>query len=168
MRPANFTRSIWPGVVAAAIAVPLLVVLSPLIVLIYLGRLAQALLINLTAWYVWRPNGKRVLLVYSDSVIWKEYFESDLLPRLHGKAVVLNWSHRKQWSPSVATMAFRHYGGRLEFNPLAIVFRPFRRAKVLRYYRPFKEYKHGRPQSVKELTDQLLELVEEGHVQDAV
>jgi len=163
VRPAKYSRSIGP----ALVAFPLLVVLSPIFLLAWVGFLAQALLVNLTAWYLWRPEGKRVLIVYSDSTIWKDYFESDLLPRLGDAAIVLNWSHRKRWGFSIAALAFRLYGGRIEFNPAAFVFRPFRRVKVLRYYLPFKEYKRGSPDSVTAVTTQLFELIKIGHVQTA-
>jgi len=152
---------------AACFIVPLVILLSPIILLAYLGWLAQALLVNLMAWYVWRPNGKLVLVVYSDSTIWKSYFESELLPRLGDTAVVLNWSHRKQWGISIAALAFRRYGGRINFNPAAFVFGPFKRVKVLRYYEPFKEYKRGAPQGVAALTEQLLALIKTGNVQTA-
>lgn len=136
-------------------------------ILMYLGAWIRALLINLTAWYVWRRQGTRVLIVYSDSTIWKGYFEEELLPRLEGRAIVLNWSQRKMWQTSIATLAFKHYGGRVEVNPAAFVFQPFSRVKVLRYYLPFKEYKRGHPERVAALTDQLFDLVEAGHVRQS-
>jgi hypothetical protein len=158
MRPANFSKSRWSAVAAVLVALPLLVILSPLFLLAFIGYLVRALIINLTAWYVWRLKGKSVLLVYSDSTIWKAYFESELLPRLRDRAIVLNWSERKRWRLCVAVLAFRHYGGRIEFNPVALVFRPFGKVQVLRYYLPFKQYKCGDPASVNALTVRLLEL----------
>jgi hypothetical protein len=79
VRPAKFSNSTWAGIVATLFLLPFLVVISPVLLLWYVGRRARALLINLTAWYVWRRQGKFVLVVYSDSPIWKVYFESELL-----------------------------------------------------------------------------------------
>jgi len=125
-----------------------------------IGSLASAVFVHIAAWAIWSSRGKYVLLVYSDSTIWKEYFESEVIPRLHEKAVVLNWSHRKRWKTSLATIAFRRYGGRSDFNPMAFVFIPYKPVKTFRYYSAFKEYKQGHPGNVGILTDQLIGTLE--------
>jgi hypothetical protein len=48
-------------------------------------------------------------------------------------------------------MAFRHFGDSYEFNPLAVVFRPFRRTRVFRFWQPFHHFKHGRPEALQQL-----------------
>jgi hypothetical protein len=72
---------------------------------------------------VWKPRGKDVLLVYSNSPHWLGYVEDTWLPRWGHRAVVLNWSDRPLWKrdrwPEVAL--FRMFAGDREFNPLAIV-----------------------------------------------
>jgi hypothetical protein len=96
---------------------------------------------------VWQPQGKDLLLVYSNSPHWKQYVEENWLPRWRQRAVVLNWSERGTWQrergPEVAL--FRAFAGDREFNPLGIVVPPEgRRALVVRFWRPFRDYKHGR------------------------
>jgi hypothetical protein len=51
---------------------------------------------------------------------------------------------------------FRYYGHTREFNPLVIVFKALRPARVFRFWKPFKEYKHGKPQAVESLTEESL------------
>lgn len=114
-------------------------------------------------WVTWCPKGKHILFVYSDSPVWHEYITAHILPHIAERAVILNWSERHSWSrfQSLAHMAFYHYyaaGGREAFNPLAVVFRPFHVANVLRFWQPFKEYKRGRPEPLQEIQSQLFRL----------
>ena len=80
------------------------------------------------------------LFVYSDSPIWHEYIVQHFLPYLGERAVILNWSDRKLWRFSLARIAFRHFGGNREFNPLAVVFRPFGRTQAFRFWQPFRSF----------------------------
>jgi hypothetical protein len=98
-----------------------------------------------------------VLIVYSDSPVWKDYFEEQILPPLAEVSVVLNWSQRKNWKPSLAALAFGHFAGEHDFNPAAFVFRPFHMAERFRFYEAFRDYKHGRTAPVERLRQQLLE-----------
>ena len=96
---------------------------------------------------VWQPQGKDLLLVYSNSPNWKSYVEEKWLPRWGDRAVVLNWSERQNWRgerrPEVAL--FRVFAGDREFNPLGIVVpQQGRAARVVRFWRAFREYKHGK------------------------
>lgn len=77
-------------------------------------------LLYLAVWLVWCVRGRYVLLVYSDSPIWRDYFKNEIIPVLDKRAVTLNWSQRKRWRLSLAVLAFRRFGGRREFNPLAV------------------------------------------------
>jgi hypothetical protein len=106
--------------------------------------LMAAVLLQLVVWLTWCSRGRYVLVVYSDSPIWQEYFEQNVLPAVGSRGVVLNWSDRKQW----------------EFNPLAIVFQPLAWPRRFRFYSPFKAFKHGRPQEVEEMRRQLLEILD--------
>ena len=46
----------------------------------------------------WGAEGKRLLLVYSNSPHWQSYIEERWLPRLGPAAIVINWSERARWS----------------------------------------------------------------------
>ena len=143
---------------ALLIGVPLLIVSLPFMVIGLLAHVVSKVSINMLAWCWWCTTGRCVLLVYSDSVIWKDYFEKVVLPAIRDEAVILNVSHRRKWRPSLAVWAFHHYAGRVNYNPAAFVFRPLRRVETLRYYMPFKEWKRGHPESVEALTARLLQL----------
>ena len=113
----------------------------------------------------WRRHGRHgrfVLFVYSDSPNWKAYVESNILPRIEGHAVTLNWSRRREWArthPFEAKL-FRRWGGEKEFNPLALVIRPGRRVKVLRFWQAFRDFKHGKDKSLTEVQGALFAEVE--------
>lgn len=139
---------------ARVIAFGLLLVLGLLFVLpLYLvGMLVRYLALHAIIWFWWCPRGRDVLFVYSDSPAWHDYIEERILPQLGGRAVVLNWSHRKSWRRlSVARIAFQHFGGDREFNPLAVVFRPFKRTQSYRFWQPFRDFKRGHPEALAKL-----------------
>jgi hypothetical protein len=123
--------------------------------LVYAVVLALYELVLCTAiWIAWGP--RRVLFVYSESPVWKDYVETEILPHIRDRAVVLNWSERRSWRQwSLAALAFHRFAGSQAFNPIAIIFRPFRLAKVLRYWKPFKDFKHGNTQAVEKLNSDL-------------
>jgi hypothetical protein len=125
------------------------VVLSPflaaLVIMAMLAYGAYALLLHVLLWVLWNPAGKRVLLVYSNSPTWQSYIEEHIIPRLPPGAIVLNWSERRQWRRwSLAYLVFRFFGGRYEFNPLAVVIHPFRWGRTFRFWQAFRDFKHGR------------------------
>jgi hypothetical protein len=91
------------------------------------------------------------LFVYSDSPVWHDYIEAEILPNIRRRAVVLNWSERKRWSLGLARAVFHHFSGTREFNPLAVVFRPLKRAQVFRFWQPFRDWKHGRGERLRQL-----------------
>jgi hypothetical protein len=85
----------------------------------------------------WGEAGKDLLLVYSNSPHWQRYVEETWLARWGHRAVVLNWSERRQWKPSQRAEAalFRAFAGAREFNPLAIVVPPSgSRPRVIRFW----------------------------------
>jgi hypothetical protein len=137
------------------IAAIVITAVLPLILLALGLYLVAGLLMHIAVWCVWCTRGRDVLLVYSNSPIWQSYVEEHLLPRLAHRAVVLNWSNRRTWGQTLSVATFRFFGGSREYNPMAIVFRPFRLARSFRFYKPFREFKHGKPQAVAELTEEL-------------
>lgn len=123
--------------------------------LLYLVVLSSYGLLLCTAiWTLW--GRRRVLFVYSDSPVWKDFLEAEVLPRIRDRAVVLNWSDRKNWNQwSLAALAFHRFAGSQDFNPVAMIFLPFRSVKVLRYWKAFKDFKHGNTQPVEKLNSEL-------------
>jgi hypothetical protein len=94
--------------------------------------------------------------VYSNSPTWKDYVEREILPRIQDHAVILNWSERRIWKNSLAVLAFRYFGGFRNFNPMGMIFRPFRFVKTYRFFEAFQEFKHGEPQKVEEIKRDLV------------
>jgi hypothetical protein len=124
----------------------LLPILIPCVALYVLISLFATLVLYVAVFAFWLPRGKDTLFVYSNSPHWKEYIELNILPAVGQRCVVLNWSERGTWRQwSLAVSCFRHFGGGREFNPMAVVFRRFRRAKVFRFWRSLHEFKHGNP-----------------------
>lgn len=151
----------WWQIAAVIPLVPLLFALGVLWLVFFL---ASTVCLHIAIWSWWCIRGRDILFVYSDSPIWHDYIEQHILPDLGERAVVLNWSQRKRWRPSLARMAFYHFGGGREFNPLAVVFRPFRRTRTFRFFQPFKDFKHGNPEALHKMESELLGLIgAQGH-----
>jgi hypothetical protein len=99
----------------------------------------------------WGARGKRLLLVYSNSPHWQAYVEEHWLPQLESIAVVLNWSERSTWAerhPFEADI-FRTWAGDQEFNPLAIIIPADGSVRVIRFWRAFRDYKHGKDRTLQ-------------------
>jgi hypothetical protein len=131
--------------------------LLPLGVLTLAVWVLQRLLLYLLVWILWVPKGKDILFVYSDSPIWREYMLENILPLVEQRAVVMNWSARKQWKKwSLSLRVFRSFGGGRDFNPLVVVFRPFKTAEVFRFWSAFKDWKRGYTEPVERTRNDLL------------
>ena len=138
-------------ILGKAIGIFILLVLSPFILVGVVLYFLSGFVLYLAIWIGWCLRGRYVLFVYSNSPIWSEYIEREILPRIEDSAVVLNWSERKRWKKSLAILAFRRFGSRRAFNPLAVVFRPLHFAKTFRFFEPFHEFKHGKPGKVEQM-----------------
>jgi hypothetical protein len=148
-------RRWWEG----AALVGLLVLLSPLVIAALVCYAMAWLFLHLLIWMWWNARGRDVLFVYSDSPVWRAHIEQRFLPYLCQRAVVLNWSERNRWGLSLGRIAFRFFGGRREFNPLAVIFRPFRRTRTFRFWRPFHDMKHGRPEALRDVECRFFESI---------
>lgn len=144
-------------IVRAALILVLLPVLLPLVAFALTLFLLHRAVLYLLIWLTWLPAGKDVLLVYSDSPIWHDYMTGEVLPLVQERAVVLNWSERRKWPMwSLAVQAARSFGGQRDFNPMVALFRPFRRARLFRFWPAFKDWKRGNTEPVSKLRDDLL------------
>lgn len=110
------------------------------------------------------PQGKRVVLQYSNSPIWQSYVEENWLPRLEKRAVVVNWSDRAMWKrrPPLAAQIAKYWGGDSEYNPLAVVFTGRGKPEIIRFYRALLALKHGKPAELLEAESRLFALLEQG------
>ncbi len=136
------------GILTLILLLPLLI---PLVLFALATWLVHGAALNVLVWLCWCTRGTHLLLVYSDSPVWHDYIEENVIPRLPNSAIILNWSQRRTWRwYSLRVMVVRYFGGTREFNPMVIAFRPFRWAKTFRFWQPFKDYKHGKPQALED------------------
>jgi hypothetical protein len=107
-------------------------------------------------------NGKYILFVYSNSPNWKEYIETNILPKLEPFAVVLNWSKRSEWRGNMPLEAkiVDHFGSYREYNPIAIAMRRGYQTQVIRFFQAFRDYKHGKDRLLRKQEEKLFTLVE--------
>jgi hypothetical protein len=124
-------------------AIPLILLLLPLVAAVLVFWSLYSLALYLLVWTCWLTRGRDVLFVYSNSPHWKEYIESEILPRLRNRAVVLNWSERKKWiqKMNLASLLFRHFGGSREFNPVGLHFRPLHLHRTYRFWEPLRTWR---------------------------
>lgn len=142
-----------------ALVIPLLPWLLVLLAVTLVFFAVASISLHAVIWTWWCLRGRDILFVYSDSPVWHVYIEQNILPRLGGRAVVLNWSQRKRWRLSLASLAFQHFGGYRQFNPMAVVFRPFRRSQTFRFWQPFRDFKHGHSAPLHQLENELFTLI---------
>jgi hypothetical protein len=139
----------------------LIIVVLPLVLpLAFLGLILHVLnkiVVYLLVWVWWLPSGKGVLFVSSESTVWKEYMETQILPLVRDRATVLNWSERNKWPKwSFAVRVFRTFGRHRNHTPMVVIFRPFRRARVFRFLPAFKDFKQGHTENVEQLRRELV------------
>jgi hypothetical protein len=90
----------------------------------------------------------------------RERMATQVLPLVQERAVVLNWSERKKWPWwSLGVAVFHHFGGGGDFNPLVVLFQPFRLARVFRFWSAFKDWKHGYKEPVERLRQELIAIL---------
>ena len=104
-------------------------------------------------------DGKDLLLVYTDSPHWKDHVESKWVARWRERAVAFNrtrpWS-RKQ-PEAVLWLAV---AGPLEHTPLAVVVAPSGKARVIRLFAAFRDFKHGKDARLRAAERELEEAME--------
>lgn len=135
----------------------LVIILSPILIILAFLYSFWGVILYTAIWL----TGKKefVVFVYSDSPIWKEYVEKEILPHIQDRAIILNWSERRNWGNSLAVLAFRYFGGYRNFNPIGMVFRPFHLVKTYRFFEAFQEFKHGHTKRVEEIKREIFEIL---------
>lgn len=134
-----------------AVSIPVIIALTPFFLLMFLSWLVRRLWLNTRFRIKWGKKDKHILFIYSESPNWQQYIETNIVPRINQKAVLLNWSKRSEWKTNkpLEAKVLEHWGSEREFNPLAIVFMPRGMVKVIRFHKAFKDYKHGKEALLK-------------------
>lgn len=147
-------RRVWK----VTLVVLLLPIFLPLAVVGLVLHVLNKVAVYLLVWVWWLPRGKDVLYISSDSTIWKAYMEAEIFPLVAERAVVLSWSDRRKWPKwSFAARVFHTFGHGRDFNPMVVLFRPFRRARTFRFLPAFQERKHGDNGAIEQLRRDLMQ-----------
>lgn len=93
---------------------------------------------------IYGATGRDLLIVYTDSANWAPHIERRWIPRWQERAVVLNRSKPWKYEQPEARL-WSALGGSLEHTPLAVVVPKTGRVRVIRFWRAFRDYKHGKP-----------------------
>ena len=102
-----------------------------------------------------------ILFVYSDSSNWKDYIETNILPRIEAHSIILNWSKRREWGSEMRLemKLFNQWAGPGEFVPVAILFPPIGKARTFRLWKLSENPKHGKVRISKEAEQAFFETV---------
>lgn len=175
---AHESSSPWYSSIIVAV---FLIVLSPFIVIFALVALVPWLKVRYVdrprllrrVKHEWMPNGKDVLIVYSDNPAWKDYVFTKLLPQLGARVELLNWSEHASWkdSDALAPRLFKNYNwgtqfvtrrrtrpGAQDFNRQVIIFRPRNKPEVISFRHAFQHYERGDDRLLKECEKNVLKL----------
>lgn len=173
-KPSNLTVKNIFIIVLVIISIPIIILYLPLYGIWYL---IYSFWLSLRVRIQWYPKGKKMLFVYSNSPNWKEYLENNILPNISENAVIINWSERSKWhwkNKPLELKIFKHWTGVFryihissrkkkwygeEFNPIAITFVPWWRVEVFRFWRAFRDFKHGKDKKLRELENQMFEIL---------
>lgn len=158
----NSTYSKLVDLFVLAVFVPFIVVITvPFAVVVLFYWLITTFVLYVLVWILWCTRGKDVMFVYSNSPIWHDYIEQQLIPRIAKRTVILNWSERRHWLHrlSLSSLVFRFFGGSREYNPLALHFRPFRTHRTFRFWKAFKEWKHGNAKTLQQVETDLFDSI---------
>ena len=112
-------------------------------------------------WFRHGRKGKIILFVYSDSSKWKDYIETNILPCIEARSIILNWSRRGEWGSRMQfeTTLINQWAGPGEFVPVAILFSPVLKVKTFRLWQFSKNSKKGKVRVSKETEQAFLETV---------
>jgi hypothetical protein len=141
------------------LVIPLLIFLL-FVIVVQIIYILWGLLLSIIIRAVWGVQGKYILFIHSNSPIWSKYIEEEILPVIQDKAIILNWSERKKWKNySLAVIVFRYFKDTKNFNPLAIVFKPFHLNQVFRFYEAFHQYKSGKVSNLENIKNKFLDSI---------
>jgi hypothetical protein len=129
-----------------------------------LGWMLYVAILYALVWIRWRGENLRVFASTSDSPNWSAHFQCNVVPKLPPGSVVVNWSKRNLWPrASLPSRVFNHFLGLREHTPAVVVFLPWSKARVFRFYGPYKDLKHGKPERINATVSELLEYMRLTH-----
>ena len=149
------------AILGIPIFIPLLPVLLVALPVVGLYQYTKGAILKRRFRRTWGKAGKLAVLVYSDSPNWKDYIETQILPRVASRVVTLNWSRRAEWrtNPPLEAQVFRHWAGSRAFNPIAIVVPARGRVRTIRFWQAFRDYKQGKTDNLQKQQQLLFESI---------
>jgi len=140
--------------------IPYVLVALP-IMLIWLS--VESLLLRIWFWFNHKRHGRDVILITSESPIWSDYIRENILPRVENRALVMNWTERRFWRQDmpIAARAYQRWSGEKGMVPSVILVRGFWKIENFSLYQAFRDYKHGKQTTLREIEDKLLSTLRE-------
>ena len=134
---------------AARVGLAALLAAIPITILVQRWRLRHAARVFRQA-----HAPRDLLIVYTASPHWQEHIEQQWLTRWASRAVALNRS-APNWKQRPEAELWRLMAGHSEHTPVAIVVPPDRSPSIFRFYRAFRDLKHGKHAALLALEDEL-------------
>ncbi len=107
-----------------------------------------------------RATGKDVLVVYTDSPHWKEYIETQWLPRWGDRAIAFDRS--QPWrEDQVEARLWRAVAGTAEHTPVVIVVPPRGKVQIVRFWLAFRDFKYGKDKRLRDAEARLATILGE-------
>lgn len=146
------------------------VVLTIVIALIIIIPLVLRMLYGVFLRFQWERSfaiyGKRVLIVYSRSPNWQEHIESRWIKQYDSHIVVFDWSNRSEWTKPfpLPVKVFKYWGGSKEYNPMAILFPKQGRVRVIRFWKAFRDSRHGKVLKLQKAEERLFNFIKDNRI----
>ena len=151
----------WQRIVGAPIIAVIFLLASPFFIVFGIIHYITGKQLSKKFKTKWEPEEKFILFVYSESPNWQEYIEKNIIPKLQPNVTTLNWTKRSEWKDDepLEAKVLKHWGGDREYNPLAVVFPKKGKVETVRFFKAFKDYKHGNDKLLKQQEDNLYQIV---------
>lgn len=104
------------------------------------------------------PKGQYILFTYSESENWSQYIEESILPEIEEYSLIINRSKDQKWKSEfkLERRAIELWAN-INVNPVAIVFEPNKKVKIIPFYEAFRDLKHGKHQAINAKCQELFQ-----------
>lgn len=152
----------WLSSIPVLVAIGIIfIIFSPIILVVSLIRFIIEIPLRFEFGKMAKSQGKFIIFIYSNNPLWQSHIEEEILPKIKDHAVVLNWSERGHWDKSLwVAKAFKRWGGKEDYNPMALVYNNLFSIKDFRFYQAFKSRKHGKYHSIENIEERFIKFIE--------
>ena len=135
------------------------ILLSPFFLLYLLVKALIRAYIRVRLTTKW-PSDKYILFVYSESEHWAPYIEQNLLPSIREYAIVINRTKQKNWKSDfhIEKQALELWS-HIEANPIAIVFKPYKKVRTFHFFEAFRDFKQGKEAKLNSISQEFYNYV---------